>query len=113
MSASGKYRQQFIVLTETTTDDGEGGHEVEWTPGALIWGEKIPYTAREQALAGALQNVVTYQVYTHYLLGLTTENRLRQSYPVGPDLQIVSLRDPDQKMKHMELECTEAIDGNA
>ena len=113
MSASGKYRQQFVVLTETTSDDGEGGQEVDWVPGTVIWGEKRPYTSREQALAGALQNVVTYQVYTHFLAGLTSKNRLRQSYPEGPDLQIVSVRDPDQRSKHLELECTESIDANA
>lgn len=113
MSASGKYRQQFRVLTQVTTDDGEGGQTVTWTPGLTIWGEKIPLTAREQALAGAMQNIVSYHVYTHWFRGLTSENRLRQTYPQGPDLQILGVRDPDSKSKHLELDCTEAIDANA
>lgn len=113
MSASGKFRQQFKVLTQVVTDDGEGGQVVTWRPGMTIWGEKIAYTSREQALAGAMQNVATHHVNTHYINGLTTQNRLRQTYPKGPDLLIVGMRDADQKSKMLELDCSEAIDGNA
>lgn len=116
MSSSGKYRQQFRVLTPIVEDDGEGGQIVtEWRPGLTIWGEKIPTTSREQALAGALQNVVTHYVYTHYVHGdaITTEKRLRQTYPRGPDLQIVGMRDSDQRSKELQLDCSEALDANS
>jgi len=102
-------RSYVRVLVPTTTDDGEGGQSVRWDEGEELWADIRPLSAREQALAGALQSIVTLVAVTHYTTCVTTQRRLQRIDPEGPDLQILGVRDPDGRRRIVEMDCAEVV----
>ena len=105
----GTFRHYMRVRIPTPTDDGQGGQSVAWTDGSSIWGDIRPVSAREQAIAGAIQTIATHRVTTHYDARLTVERRLARVAPEGTELQILGIRDPDGKQRVLELDCAEVV----
>ena len=66
-------------------------------------------TAREQAIASAIQVVGTHVVSLPYEAAITTECRLARVQPEGTTLQILGVRDPDGRQRDMELDCSELV----
>ena len=105
----GTFRHYLRVRIPTTTDDGEGGQSVTWRNGAGIWADVRPVSAREQAIAGAVQSIASHRVFTHYDSRITVERRLARVAPEGTELQIVGVRDPDGKQRDLEIDCAEVV----
>lgn len=98
------------VLEPVAPDDTEGGQEVDWQDtGPRLWVELRPLSAREQAIAGALQSIVTLRGEMHYTTCVTDKKRFRRIDPPGPDLQILGVRDPDGRRRILELDCAEVV----
>lgn len=107
--SSGKYRDYLRLLIPPGTDDGRGGQSGDWTDGHLFFGHVRAATAREQAIAGAIQNITTHVVETHFDSRIATTRRLERVAPTGTNLQIVGVRDEDGRQRVMLLDCTEVI----
>ena len=105
----GTFRHYLRVRIPTIADDGEGGQSVTWRNGAGIWADVRPVSAREQAIAGAVQSIASHRVFTHYDARITVERRLARVSPVGAELQIVGVRDPDGKQRDLEIDCAEVV----
>lgn len=106
----GQYTKRYNVVKAVTTNDGSGGQVETWsTTVATIWARVRAVSSREQAQAGAVQLLGTYQVLTHYSPAITTERRLVPKGWTGPTLEILGARDPDGSQKDLWLDCAEVI----
>lgn len=103
-------REYVLVLTPTTSDDGEGGQSVDWdtAPAVAGFAEIRSATAREQAIAGSVQSVVSHTVRMHYDTRITTTKRIERVRD-GLTLEILGQRDPDGRQREWELFCAEVI----
>lgn len=107
------FRQSLMVLAPIEADDGEGGQSVTWPDdGPTIWGDVQAVTAREQAVAGAIQTLATHRVSTYYDTRITQTCRLSRVNPAGSDLQILGIRDVDGKQRMVEIDCAEVVGGD-
>lgn len=79
-----------------------------WSNGPMIYGELRPATAREQAIAGAVQTIATHVFSTHYDARVTVLRRLLPVAPEGAEMQVVGVR-PDAKRMFMDVDCVEAV----
>jgi SPP1 family predicted phage head-tail adaptor len=107
--SAGQYRHSIQLRIPVTASDGEGGQTVTWTDGPQIWATVLPISAREQSLAGAVQNLATYRVLTHYDTRITGERRFKRLMPTGPELQILGVQDPDGRLMTMTVDCAEVV----
>lgn len=107
--SSGRFRHYTRLLIPTTSDDGVGGQNVTWTNGPKLWGDLQPVSAREQAIAGAVQTIATHRFTTYYDLRITTERRLQRLAPTGLTLQILGVRDVEGLQRLMEIDCAEVV----
>lgn len=109
MSAGGD--RHIVRLREPTeVDDTKGGKVLGFTDdGPLLFCEVRDVTAREQAIAGAVQGLATQQVSLPYTPRITTECRLARVLPTGKDLQILGIRDLDGRQWRLVLDCSEAV----
>lgn len=105
----GQYTQRYTVQAPTATDDGSGGQSVVWRTVVTIWARVRAVSSREQAQAGALQVLGTYQVLTHYSSALATTQRLVPKGWTGPTLEILGVRDPDGGRKDLWIDAAEVI----
>ncbi len=102
-------RHYVRVRIPVPVDDGEGGQTVTWRDGPGIWADIQPVSAREQAVAGAVQIIASHRVTTHYDSCLTVERRIARVSPTGPELQILGIRDLGGRQRVMEVDCTEVV----
>jgi SPP1 family predicted phage head-tail adaptor len=102
-------RHYLRLRIPITVDDGAGGQDVTWTNGPKLWADIRPVSAREQAIAGAVQTIATHRLMTHYDERITGLRRLERIAPTGPNLQILGVRDPDGKQWRMEVDCAEVV----
>lgn len=111
--SAGQRRHLVQLLLPVETDDGEGGQLVTWDTerslGPQLWGNILPVSAREQAISGALQSIVTFRSEFAYDLRITTTRRFRRIDPCGPDLQILGVRDPDGLKRRLEVDLSEVV----
>jgi SPP1 family predicted phage head-tail adaptor len=107
--SSGERRDYLRLRTPTTVDDGEGGQTVLWADGPFIWADMRPISAREQALAGAIQTIATHRLSIVYDARITGEGRFSRIAPTGPELQIVGVRDLDGRQRELEVDCAEVV----
>ena len=107
---AGTRRHYLQVRIPTPADDGEGGQSVNWsTDGPYVWADIQPISAREQALAGAIQTIATHRLSMTYDTRVTGERRLARIAPTGPELQILGVRDPDGRQRDLEVDCAEVV----
>ena len=104
----GSFRHLVRVRVPTTSDDGTGGQTVTWGNGPTIFGELRPATAREQAIAGAVQTIATHVFSTHYDARVTVLRRLLPLSPEGAELQVLGVR-PDTRRMFMDVDCSEVV----
>jgi SPP1 family predicted phage head-tail adaptor len=99
------------LLTPVETDDGEGGQSVTWDEddGPQLWAEVASVSAREQAIAGAIQTVAPFRVTTYYDTRIDGTKRFARVSPTGPTLQILGVRDVDGRQRLHEIDCAEVI----
>lgn len=108
--SSGQYRDELQLLVPTQTDDGEGGQVVSWPDdGPQIWARVRPLSAREQAVAGAVQTLATHRVETYFDSRIVNEARFARIAPSGRQLQIVGIRDNDGTQRWLEIDCSEVL----
>ena len=107
--SAGAMNRYLRIRIPALTDDGEGGQSVTWTNGPFVFAEKLPATAREQAIAGALQTIASHVLRMHYDERVSVDRRLAQVSPAGPELQILGVRDPDGHRWRMEVDCAEVV----
>ena len=102
-------RHLVRVLVPPATDDGVGGQTGSWTNGPEFMADIRPVSAREQAIAGAVQSIATHRVQMHYDSRVTTTRRIERLKPSGTTLQILGVRDVDGNQRWMEVDCAEVI----
>jgi SPP1 family predicted phage head-tail adaptor len=107
----GQYTQRYEVTRAVTADDGSGGQTVSsWAVVTTIWARLRAVSSREQAQAGAVQAVGTYQLMTHYTSAITSAHRLVPKGWTGATLEIVGVRDPDGHRRDLWIDAVEAVD---
>lgn len=102
-------RHYVRVLIPVPVDDGEGGQTVTWTDGPGLWADIQPVSAREQAIAGAVQVIASHRVTTHYSECVRVERRIARVSPAGTELQVLGIRDVGGRQRVMEVDCTEVV----
>lgn len=105
----GTMRHLVRVVIPAGTDDGAGGQTGSDTYGPDLWADIRPVSAREQAIAGAVQSIATHRLYLHYDARVTVPRHLDRLKPAGTRLRIVGVRDPDGRQRFLEVDCAEAI----
>ena len=107
--SAGRMRDYVRLRIPTTVDDGEGGQTVVWTNGPYLWADTQAISAREQALAGAIQTIATHRLMMNFDDRITGERRLARIAPAGTELQILGIRDPDGLQRDLEVDCSEVV----
>ncbi len=102
-------RHYVRVRVPVPVDDGEGGQRVTWSDGLGLWADIQPVSAREQAIAGAVQVIASHRVTTHYVDCITVERRIARVSPAGSELQILGIRDLGGRQRMLELDCAEVV----
>lgn len=106
---AGLFRHRVCVRIPSGTDDGAGGQPVTWTNGRRLWAQIEPVSAREQALAGAVQTIATHRVTLYYDEEVLVTRRLARIAPTGPELQILGVRDLGGVQRLLEVDCAEVV----
>jgi SPP1 family predicted phage head-tail adaptor len=107
--SAGTFRHFVRVLIPTTVDDGVGGQTVTWTNGPALWADIRPVSAREQAIAGAVQSIATHRLTMHYDDRITVERRIARIAPEGTTLQVLGVRDVEGRQRLIEVDCAEVV----
>ena len=102
-------RHYVRVRIPTVTDDGEGGQTVTWKNGPGLWADIRPVSAREQAIAGAVQSIASHRLFMHYDTRITIDRRIARVSPAGSELQILGIRDPTGRQREIEVDCAEVV----
>lgn len=102
-------RHYVCVRIPSVADDGEGGQTVSWADGPSLWADIRPVSAREQAIAGAVQSIASHRLFMHYDTRVTVDRRIARVSPAGTELQILGIRDPDGRQRSIEVDCVEVV----
>jgi SPP1 family predicted phage head-tail adaptor len=107
--SAGTYRHRVRLVIPATVDDGVGGQVVTTTLGAFLWADVQAVSAREQAIAGAVQTIATHRVRLSYDTRVTAQRQFQRVEPTGTRLQILGVRDVDGRQREMEVDCAEVV----
>lgn len=103
---TGRLRERVTIQQETVTRDGSGEQLKSWGEVATVWASVTPGASSERFLASAGQRMaeVTHTARLRYRSGITPKMRLLWETRV---LEIISVVDPDGKLRTTILLCKE------
>lgn len=103
---TGRLRERVTIQQESVTRDGSGEQLKSWTEVATVWAAVTPGASSERFLASAGQRVaeVTHTVRIRYRAGITPKMRLLWETRI---LEIISVVDPDGRLRTTILLCSE------
>ena len=105
---AGALRHRVTIQSGTPTRDGFGTEVLVWGTVATVWATVRSVSGREQVQPEQIFANVTHQITLRYLAGLTAKMRVLWR---GRVLEIQGVREPDNRLRMMQLDCLEVIDG--
>lgn len=108
---AGRLRHRVRIQQGTPGRDGFGTEVLTWSDVATVWAEVRSVSGGEQTQAN-MQTFATasHQVTMRYRLGLSPKMRVLWGSRV---LEILNAREPDNRMRMVQLNCVEVIDGQS
>lgn len=103
---TGRLRERITIQQESITRDSSGEQLIAWTTVATVWARVTPGASSERFLASAGQRVaeVTHTIHLRYRAGITPKMRVSWENRI---LEIISVVDPDGKLRTTILMCSE------
>ena len=101
----GALRTELSLQSVTTTGDGFGGFNEEWTEFATVFGHIEPLAADSRFGAGQTLETVTHRVTLRHRLDVTSGMRLSRHDRV---FAIVTVHDPDETGRYLVCRVREA-----
>lgn len=105
---NGPLRHRVRVETLARARDRFGGRTgTGWTLLAEVWASVDPELSRAQLLySQQIEQAITHAVRLHYIAGVTVDSRIIHEDRV---LEVVSVRDPGERHRDLELLCREVV----
>ncbi|MEZ5872408.1 MAG: phage head closure protein [Nitratireductor sp.] len=100
----GSLKSRVDLLEQQMVADGLGGYEPQWNVVAQFHARIEPVAAFSQVLARTLETGVTHKVTLRHRVGIEPSMRLGLG---TRRLEIVTMRDPDETSRYLELACRE------
>lgn len=103
---TGRLRERVTIQQQSATRDGSGEELITWPDVATVWARVTPGGSSERFLASAGQRVaeVTHTIHLRYRAGITPKMRIVWETRI---LEIISVVDPDGKLRTTILLCKE------
>lgn len=102
---SGDLRERLTIQQRTSTPDGQGGRDVEWSTLATVWAKVEPLSGTERVQAGAETAVVSHRVTVRYRSDFDASYRIVWRRRV---LEITALVSPDARREWLVVDCAQA-----
>lgn len=103
---AGRLRERITIQQQSVTRDASGQELKTWPDVATVWARVTPGASSERFLASAGQRVaeVTHTIHLRYRSGITPKMRVLWENRI---LEIISVVDPDGKLRATVLMCKE------
>jgi SPP1 family predicted phage head-tail adaptor len=103
---TGRLRERVTIQQQSVTRDSSGEQLISWPDVATVWARVTPGGSSERFLASAGQRVaeVTHTIHLRYRAGITPKMRIVWETRI---LEIISVVDPDGKLRTTILLCKE------
>ena len=106
---AGRLRHRVTIQRGTPGRDGFGTEVLAWSTVATVWAEVRSNSGHEQVQPNEqIFSNLTHQVTLRYRTGLSAKMRLLWN---SRFLEIQSVREPDNRLRMMQLDCMEVVDG--
>ena len=109
---AGRLRHRVTIQRGTPGQDAYGAEVLTWSDVATVWAEvHTPFTGNEQTQMDERIAMMTHQVTIRHRNDVTAKMRLLWD---GRTLEIIEPpREPDNRMRMMQMNCSEVKDGEA
>jgi len=114
--AIGAMRYKVQIQSATRAADSGGGAALTWTKVADVYADITPENSAESVFGrdNQMRDVTKLKVRIRYRKGVTTKNRLVQTYAqegvtTTRTFNITGVINVDNRFKYMELSCEEGV----
>lgn len=102
----GKLRHKVELQSVQRTKNAYMEDIEDWVTFAIQWASIEPLRGTQALIAQQIEAEMTHRVVVRYNASLTADCRVKQD---GRIFTIVSVRDIDERQRHQELMCKEAV----